>query len=64
MWEFLGELNKSGVTIVLTTHYLEEAEKLCRRIAIIANGEIKKLGTMQEVTNGRPLEEVYLEITK
>ena len=64
MWDFLRELNKSGVTIVLTTHYLEEAEKLCRRIAIIAQGEIKKLGTMAEVTNGRPLEEVYLEITK
>lgn len=64
MWDFLRELNKNGVTIVLTTHYLEEAEKLCRRIAIITAGEIKKIGTMEEVTNGRPLEEVYLEITK
>lgn len=64
MWKFLRELNESGVTIVLTTHYLEEAEKLCKRIAIIANGEIRRLGTMEEVTKGRPLEEVYLEITK
>ncbi len=64
MWKFLQELNKSGVTIVLTTHYLEEAEKLCKRIAIIAHGEIKRLGTMEEVCNGRKLEEVYLEITK
>lgn len=35
MYEFLRELNRSGVTIILTTHYLEEAEGLCRNIAII-----------------------------
>lgn len=64
MWRFLRELNESGVTIVLTTHYLEEAEKLCRRLAIINHGEIKKIGTMNEVCAGRPLEEVYLEVTK
>lgn len=40
MWEFLQELNESGTTIVLTTHYLEEAEHLCRNIAIINHGEI------------------------
>ncbi|MCP3908294.1 MAG: ABC transporter ATP-binding protein [Oceanicoccus sp.] len=40
MWGFLRELNKAGTTIILTTHYLEEAEQLCRRIAIIDNGEI------------------------
>jgi ABC-2 type transport system ATP-binding protein len=64
MWKFLRELNESGVTIILTTHYLEEAEKLCKRIAIISAGEIKSLGTMEELCKGRPLEEVYLEITK
>ncbi len=64
MWEFLKELNESGVTIILTTHYLEEAEKLCKDIAIISGGEIKVRGTMQKVMNGRPLEEVYLEATK
>lgn len=40
MWEFLQDLNKQGVTIILTTHYLEEAEMLCRNIAIIDKGEI------------------------
>jgi len=40
MWEFLVELNKQGTTIILTTHYLEEAEQLCRNIAIINDGEI------------------------
>jgi ABC-2 type transport system ATP-binding protein len=49
MWEFLTKLNQSGVTIILTTHYLEEAEQLCKNVAIINGGsivaerEIKKL---------------------
>ncbi len=63
MWVFLRELNNSGVTIILTTHYLEEAEELCKHIAIINHGEIKKEGTMDVVRNGRKLEDVYLEIT-
>jgi len=57
MWEFLETLNKSGVTIILTTHYLEEAEQLCRNVAIInkgvivAEGEIKTLlANMDEET--------------
>ena len=57
MWEFLTELNQSGVTIILTTHYLEEAEQLCRNVAIInkggivAEGEIKTLlANMDEET--------------
>jgi ABC-2 type transport system ATP-binding protein len=40
MWEFLTEINQSGTTIILTTHYLEEAEALCRNLAIINRGEI------------------------
>ena len=40
MWDFLQEINASGVTIILTTHYLEEAETLCRNIAIIDEGRI------------------------
>lgn len=40
MWEFIKELNDKGTTIILTTHYLEEAEQLCRNIAIINKGEI------------------------
>ena len=40
MWEFLGELNGQGVTILLTTHYLEEVEQLCRQAAIIKDGQI------------------------
>lgn len=40
LWELVGELNAEGVTVVLTTHYLEEAEALCERIAIINHGEL------------------------
>ena len=40
MWDFLKEINKKGTTIILTTHYLEEAEQLCRNIGIIDHGEI------------------------
>lgn len=40
MWAFLQELNKNGTTIILTTHYLEEAEMLCRNIGIIQSGEL------------------------
>ena len=40
MWEFLREINASGTTIILTTHYLEEAEELCDRIAIINRGQV------------------------
>lgn len=39
MWDFLKQINKEGITIILTTHYLEEAESLCNRIAIINDGE-------------------------
>jgi ABC-2 type transport system ATP-binding protein len=40
MWEFLQDINAHGTTIILTTHYLEEAESLCRNIAIIDKGQI------------------------
>ncbi|GAB1263330.1 ABC transporter ATP-binding protein [Aurantivibrio infirmus] len=40
MWQFLQEINKAGTTIILTTHYLEEAESLCRNVAIIDKGKI------------------------
>ena len=47
MWKFLRELNENGTTIVLTTHYLEEAEQLCRNIAIINHGQIVENTTVK-----------------
>ena len=49
MWEFLRELNESGTTIILTTHYLEEAESLCRNIAIIDRGRIAEADRMDRL---------------
>lgn len=49
MWEFLTEINRQGTTIVLTTHYLEEAEKLCKNIAIIDQGNIIENTTMKSL---------------
>jgi len=49
MWEFLTEINKQGTTIILTTHYLEEAEQLCRNIAIIDEGEIIENTSMRKL---------------
>lgn len=49
MWDFLRELNKQGITIILTTHYLEEAEMLCRNIAIIDGGEIVEDTSMKKL---------------
>jgi ABC-2 type transport system ATP-binding protein len=46
MWELLQQINASGTTIILTTHYLEEAESLCRNIAIINRGQIVESGKM------------------
>ncbi|MDG1165829.1 MAG: ABC transporter ATP-binding protein [Porticoccaceae bacterium] len=49
MWEFLKEINRQGTTIILTTHYLEEAESLCRNIAIIDHGQIVKNTSIREL---------------
>jgi ABC-2 type transport system ATP-binding protein len=64
MYEFLRELNKSGVTIILTTHYLEEAENLCRNIAIIDQWVIVKQGSMDTLLTGyENLEDFFLKNT-
>ena len=49
MWDFFQELNSKGVTIILTTHYLEEAERLCKNLAIIHKGSIIQHSSMNEV---------------
>ncbi|MDQ2075254.1 ABC transporter ATP-binding protein [Marinimicrobium sp. ABcell2] len=49
MWDFLQEINAAGTTIILTTHYLEEAESLCRNVAIIDQGDIIKNTSIREL---------------
>lgn len=65
MWEFLRRMNAEGTTIILTTHYLEEAEQLCRNVAIINKGEVKLNEPMEQLLqeNGKEkLETIYLDI--
>lgn len=49
LWDFVLELKKEGLTILLTTHYLEEAEELCERVGIIHKGELKALGPTRSI---------------
>ena len=50
MWKYLQDLHSRGKTILLTTHYIEEAELLCENVAIIDNGKILKMGAPKELT--------------
>ena len=51
LWENVKSLNSEGVTIILTTHYLEEAEKMCDRIGILNNGQLVALDTTKNLLN-------------
>lgn len=75
MWDYLRGLTKQGLTILLTTHYLEEAEQLCKHVAIINKGAIAAQGTMDEILamhdsseskdgyRGGRLEEIFIKLT-
>lgn len=64
LWEYLRDLHKSGKTIILTSHYLEEVEKLCDRVAIMDKGKILADLTKEEFTKDGTLEDTYLKLTK
>ncbi len=61
MWEYLKELNEQGMTIILTTHYLEEAESLCRHIAILDQGEIIEQTSMKKLLSKVSKQSLILE---
>lgn len=74
MWEYLRALTRNGLTILLTTHYLEEAEQLAKHVAIINKGQIVANGTMDEILamhdgsassefSGGRLEDVFIKLT-
>lgn len=77
IWELIEDLNETGTTVVMTTHYMDEAEALCDRIAIVDNGKIVKLDTPGQMIDDllatgfkRPkkakeasLEDVFIELT-
>ena len=64
LWDFLTEINNEGTTIILTTHYLEEAERLCRNIAIIDSGEIVENTSMQELLTRLEVETFVFDLSK
>ena len=62
MWEFLRQINAAGTTIILTTHYLEEAENLCRKVAIIDHGQIIEHESMDRVLRKLSIETFVLNL--
>jgi len=62
MWEFLKEINAQGTTIILTTHYLEEAEQLCKNIAIIDHGELVENTSMKDLLSRLDVQGFVLDI--
>jgi ABC-2 type transport system ATP-binding protein len=65
LWEYIRELNHGGLTILLTTHYLEEAEELCEEIALIDGGRIAAQDTsagLKRLYGASSIEEVYLKV--
>lgn len=60
LWDFVEELNKGGTSVLLTTHYLEEAEKLCDRVGIIHQGELKAVGKTSSLIKDLTQREVLI----
>jgi lipooligosaccharide transport system ATP-binding protein len=65
VWEQLSLLKSKGISLILTTHYMEEAEKLCDRVAIMDSGKIVSIGTPADLMNkyNGNLENVYMQLT-
>ena len=65
MWEFVVRLNQQGTTVILTTHYLEEAERLCKRVVILKKGVVAKEGEIAKLianSKAKSLEDFYLSV--
>ena len=66
VWDFIRELKERGKTVILTTHYMEEAQELCDRVAIIDEGRLIEVGSPEELMEkhqAKNLEEVFLKLT-
>ena len=64
LWRFMRDLHSKGTTVVLTTHYLEEAQEMCERIAIIDKGEIKALESTQQLLARHPFRFLKLRLAE
>lgn len=63
-WKFINEIHASGTTIILTTHYLEEAERLCNKVAIIDEGKLLRNASMTELLSTLETEQVLLHLAE
>ena len=63
IWELIQNLKSQGITIILTTHYIEEAEFLCDRVAILNSGNLVALDTTKNLCKGKSLEEIFIQLT-
>ena len=63
LWAFMRELHRNGTTVVLTTHYLEEAQEMCERIAILDHGEVKALETTQGLLGQHPFRFLRIKLS-
>jgi ABC-2 type transport system ATP-binding protein len=61
IWQYLEKINKQGVTIILTTHYLEEAEYLCKNIALLKEGQIVKQSSMKKLLSEMTTQQLVLD---
>jgi ABC-2 type transport system ATP-binding protein len=64
LWTFMRDLHAQGTTVVLTTHYLEEAQEMCERIAIIDHGEVKALETTSQLLSRHPFRFLRLKLAE
>jgi ABC-2 type transport system ATP-binding protein len=64
MWQMMQDVNQQGTTIILTTHYLEEAESLCRNIAIINDGQIVEKSAMSSLLSRIHVDHFVLDVAK
>ncbi len=63
VWDYLKQLNEEGKTVFLTTHYMEEAEQLCKTIGIINHGQIVRIGEKKSILQDKSLQDVFMEVT-
>lgn len=64
MWQYLRELNSQGLTILMTTHYLEEAEELCNNLAIINKGQVVRSGSKHELLRAMQMRTILLDLAE
>jgi len=62
LWSFVTELKEKGMAVLLTTHYLEEAESLCDRVGIIHHGKLREVGNPKEIIEKMTMREVYISL--